>query len=101
MVANGCGFVVEFLRVLTKINIEMEINQDYMHFKRWYKDTERAIHCGQWDDEQIAYAGYCEGMKRVKTCNKPAVISSVCPICDKIDINKCIYRGDKCSICIK
>ena len=51
----------------------MEINQDYMHFKRWYKDTERAIHCGQWDDEQIAYAGYCEGMKRVKTCNKPAV----------------------------
>lgn len=36
-----------------------------------------------------------------KNCNKPAVISSVCPICDKIDINKCIYRGDKCSICIK
>lgn len=54
----------------------MEINQDYMHFKRWYKDTESAIHCGQWDDEQIAYAAYCEGMKRVKTCNKPAVVNN-------------------------
>lgn len=36
-----------------------------------------------------------------KQLNLPPVISSVCPICDKIDINKCIYRGDKCSICIK
>lgn len=39
--------------------------------------------------------------QQVNLLNKPAVISSVCPICDKIDINKCIYRGDKCSICIK
>jgi hypothetical protein len=34
-------------------------------------------------------------------CNLPQVIKSVCPICDKIEIDKCIHRGNKCSICIE
>lgn len=37
----------------------------------------------------------------VKNCDIPPVIKSVCPINSSIDIEKCIYRGEKCSVCIK
>lgn len=33
--------------------------------------------------------------------NKPDVIKSVCPINSSIIIEKCVYRGEKCSVCIK
>ena len=39
--------------------------------------------------------------EQVKLCNIPHVIKSVCPINNSIIIEKCIYRCEKCSVCIK
>lgn len=41
----------------------MKIDKKYLYFKRWFKITEASIHCGQWSDEQIAHAGFTEGIK--------------------------------------
>lgn len=36
----------------------------------------------------------------VKKCNLQSVSNSVCPINNSINIDKCIYRGDKCRVCL-
>lgn len=38
---------------------------------------------------------------QVKKLRLGGVIKSVCPINSSIIIEKCIYRGEKCSVCIK
>lgn len=55
----------------------MELNKNYLHFKRWFKSMEITFHQGQYSDEQIAYSAYKEGQKQVKNCNIPPVINSV------------------------
>ena len=44
----------------------MKIDKDYMYFKRWFKEIEYSIYCGQWSDENIAYSAFREGMKRAQ-----------------------------------
>ena len=78
----------------------MNLNKNYLHFKRWFKSMEVAIHQGQWSDEQIAYSAYKEGQKVVKNCNIPLVISSVCT-CTKFRETPMINGKHICSVCNK
>lgn len=41
----------------------MEIDKDYMRFKRWFKKAERGFYCSQFSDEQIARAAWIEAQK--------------------------------------
>ena len=44
----------------------MKLNKDYRHFKQWFKEMEISFYQGQYDDEQIAYSAFKEGMKHAK-----------------------------------
>jgi hypothetical protein len=50
----------------------MKIDKDYMEFSRWFKSIEGVIHCGQWDDRQIAHAAWNESRKYHKIEPIPA-----------------------------
>jgi hypothetical protein len=52
----------------------MEIDKDYLRFKRWFREAERGFHCGQCSDEQIAHAAWCEGRKHPKAEQVPAQV---------------------------
>lgn len=70
-------------------------------FKEMIEAAHRAGQHNQGQCDPSVYEAMVYYEREVKKLIIPDAISSVCPICNKIDMNICIYRGDKCSICIK
>ncbi|NMB83279.1 MAG: hypothetical protein GYA14_15835 [Ignavibacteria bacterium] len=87
----------------TKIIEAMEIDKDYMRFKRWFKEAEKGFYCGQYSDEQIAYAAWCEGRKHPKEEQTPVKMASHIQFCKCIGYRN-VYSFDRviyCAICGK
>jgi len=53
------------------------MKNEYNEFKKWFKKQEIRFHQGQYDDMQIAYAGYCYAQERAKTLNLTDIIGSL------------------------
>ena len=41
-----------------------DIDPDYEEFKKWYEEKEMGFHHAQMNDKEVAYAAWCEGIKR-------------------------------------
>ena len=83
----------------------MEIDKDYLRFSRWWKESQRAFHCGQFDDRQIAYAAWREGQKGVISMVSPTAyyVNTDNPLCPCVTTRQVYSLGtrDFCTQCGK
>jgi len=66
-------------------------NHNKDHYINWLQDEYAELVMKQANDAE----------RSSDKCHIQNVSNSVCPINNAIIIEKCIYRGEKCSVCIK
>jgi hypothetical protein len=72
--------------------------------EEFWKETSKLMDAHRKDNDERAAQGVVDCRilftRLVKNLTIPRVSNSVCPINSAIKQDKCIYRGDKCRVCL-
>lgn len=56
--------------------IEEDEDDDWKEFSKWFKDNETTFHQGQFDDKEIAYSAWLEGIRRTRETYRSTTANS-------------------------